>query len=538
MSAGNFGHGIQSQSPGFYNNPFAAQVAAQLALQNGGGIGCNDNGTGDAGDRARPAQGAQDPAGTLPSLLTPPPTQTGYHNAAAQGVGFGDGHIYGNVHGQGAFNHSERLFGQPQDLTRTTAMGVAREQQTIPQNVFPCNVGQQGGRTSQQNPYAMGSPPPYAPPVSASQQQEDVPMPHAHGVDAGTPSLLPGFVVTGMQRGMDLISGRGRFGPGLAGAQQAPGAEPRLIRNMRPNEHQQQFGTGATGSADGQGGAGVGGHGGNGRPPAGPGGDGSAAGPQFNRAANDAYFGLIQTVAATSEAVHALVNLQSAQGANQSTGRSDQGYRNLKPKKDLQRITASDAKTLMIELADFEVDLGELGIPVQSEPAYRQLRAQVQGRAKDVIDLELVRGEGLQLKRALDWDVEYSRPNHERDREGALLYRFLCEELAKAVRLTADKRLEICEELDDEAVMHNDSVAEAEAFLGRWRRARYLYHREGLVHDETAAEKCNRLVLQYQLPQVELDSTYNSLHLEERRQVKRFLQKRVSKSVSEDPSKS
>ena len=47
------------------------------------------------------------------------------------------------------------------------------------------------------------------------------------------------------------------------------------------------------------------------------------------------------------------------QAANLGSG-SDQGYRHLKPKKDLQKITAGDAKTLMIELADFEVDLGEL----------------------------------------------------------------------------------------------------------------------------------------------------------------------------------
>ena len=59
----------------------------------------------------------------------------------------------------------------------------------------------------------------------------------------------------------------------------------------------------------------------------------------------------------------------------------------------------------MIELADFEVDLGELGIPIQSEAAYRQLRAVCQGRARDVIDLELVRGAGLRLKMTLNWEV-------------------------------------------------------------------------------------------------------------------------------------
>ena len=99
-----------------------------------------------------------------------------------------------------------------------------------------------------------------------------------------------------------------------------------------------------------------------------------------------------------------------------------------------------------------------------------------------------------------------------RDRCGGMLYKFLCGTLAVAVRLTPDRRLEICEELDDEAVMHNDSVAEAEAFLSRWRRARYIYHREGLVKPETASQKCNRL-LRYDLPKSELDDIYHQVPL-------------------------
>ena len=81
--------------------------------------------------------------------------------------------------------------------------------------------------------------------------------------------------------------------------------------------------------------------------------------------------------------------------------------------------------------------------------------------------------------------------------------------------------------------MLNDSVTEAEAFLGRWRRARYLFHREGLVKDESAADKCNRLQREFKLPRYELDSLYTALRLEERKETRRFLQKRVSKSVSD-----
>ena len=102
----------------------------------------------------------------------------------------------------------------------------------------------------------------------------------------------------------------------------------------------------------------------------------------------DAFAGLVQTVAATSEAVAGLANaFRNDRGQNPQA----ECYRHLKPKKDLQKITAIDAKTLMIELADFEVDLGELGVPTQSEAAYRQLRAVYQGRTLDVVDLELVR---------------------------------------------------------------------------------------------------------------------------------------------------
>ena len=114
----------------------------------------------------------------------------------------------------------------------------------------------------------------------------------------------------------------------------------------------------------------------------------------------DALQAIAQSVTAANEAVAALATvLQGNAGSNSQ----DQGYRHLKPKKDLQKITAADAKTLMIELADFEVDLGECGVPVQSEAAYRQLRAVCQGRARDIVDLELVRGNGAMRLQELNY---------------------------------------------------------------------------------------------------------------------------------------
>ena len=37
--------------------------------------------------------------------------------------------------------------------------------------------------------------------------------------------------------------------------------------------------------------------------------------------------------------------------------------------------------------------------------------------------------------------------------------------------------------------MHGDSVQEAEAFLTRWRQARYLMYREGLIGPSAADEQ-------------------------------------------------
>ena len=55
----------------------------------------------------------------------------------------------------------------------------------------------------------------------------------------------------------------------------------------------------------------------------------------------------------------------------------------------------------MLELDQFGVDLGELGVHLQTEAAYRQLRAQCSGKARDVLDLELGMPCGKSLKLAL-----------------------------------------------------------------------------------------------------------------------------------------
>ena len=64
----------------------------------------------------------------------------------------------------------------------------------------------------------------------------------------------------------------------------------------------------------------------------------------------------------------------------------------------------------MIELAQFEVDIGELGANRQTEVAYRQLRACAVGKARGVLDLALVQGLGAQMKKPFGYDSKQRCP--------------------------------------------------------------------------------------------------------------------------------
>ena len=180
----------------------------------------------------------------------------------------------------------------------------------------------------------------------------------------------------------------------------------------------------------------------------------------------------------------------SGSGGQDGQG-SFEGYRSLKPKKDMTKIRAADARSLMIELAQFEVDLGELGVPVASEASYRHLRAMAEGKAKEVIDLQTVSGQGEQVKDELERLTAGAGTRDQRDQLGGALYAHFVSELQKAVRLTPERRLQITEQVYAEATMQGDSVAEAELFLSKWRRARHLMYKEHLVHKFTAEENYN-----------------------------------------------
>ncbi len=98
---------------------------------------------------------------------------------------------------------------------------------------------------------------------------------------------------------------------------------------------------------------------------------------------------LIQSLGQSAVNTNASVNHMAQVLADQAGSRDgNQGYRALKPKKDMTRISADNARILMTELMQFEVDLNELGLVCMSGAAYRQLRAMCEGKANDVLNIE------------------------------------------------------------------------------------------------------------------------------------------------------
>ena len=209
----------------------------------------------------------------------------------------------------------------------------------------------------------------------------------------------------------------------------------------------------------------------------------------------------------------------------------NQGYRALKPKKEMTRVTGADARVVMSEFAQFEVDLNELGLSQNSEAAYRQLRAMTEGKAKDVVDLSLVQGTGLQLIDQLNLMTQQKAPQMQRDFVGARLYNLCKGNIEDSVRLTATKRLQIAEEIYNEAKMFEDTPREAEAFLARWRRARYLMYKEGLVGPDTQ-QIIGNLGMQGTDPGM-IQVIEQALGNSQRREMNNFLEHRLSESVYE-----
>ena len=172
-------------------------------------------------------------------------------------------------------------------------------------------------------------------------------------------------------------------------------------------------------------------------------------------------------------------------GSTRDGSGSAGGYGTLKPKKDMTKITAENARGLMVELDQFEIDLGEIGAPMRSEEAYRQLRAMADGNARDVLNLEIEYGAGKALKMQLDAAVAAGAAKTVKDEIGGRLFNLCIQKLEDSVHLTRQKRIEIAQLVDKEAVMHGDGPKEAEQLLRRIRKSRRLLLKEGLMRAPT-----------------------------------------------------
>ena len=228
----------------------------------------------------------------------------------------------------------------------------------------------------------------------------------------------------------------------------------------------------------------------------------------------------------------ALANTMAQQNTPGYSGPPEnRGFRSLKRKSDLSFITAGSPKVLMIELYQFELDLGEVGLSPHTEAGFRQLKAQAQDKARSVLDLALAEEPGLTYKRQLDYACMNYAPEATRNQLGSRLYLYCVGKLEDACRLTNAKRVEIAMEIDSEAKMNGDSVAEAELFMERWRKSRFLLLKEGLipVSPQVVIDQMNN---EGNSPEMK-DMVFRQLDVAYQKEITRFMDKRVSPSIME-----
>ena len=131
-------------------------------------------------------------------------------------------------------------------------------------------------------------------------------------------------------------------------------------------------------------------------PPGPPGGPGSflgsyGAAPQPSRPPSggspgiDPYAGIGEAMMQTQQSLQMLAAVMTDDRRRRDT---QQGYRQLKPKRDVSAVTASSREGLIDELTQFEIDMNEVGMNMFSEASFFQLRAISSGRVKDVIEYE------------------------------------------------------------------------------------------------------------------------------------------------------
>ena len=196
-------------------------------------------------------------------------------------------------------------------------------------------------------------------------------------------------------------------------------------------------------------------------------------------------------------------------------------------------MSAATAKILMLEEVQFRIDCGELGIQAESEAGFRQLRSCASERAKDVIELYLVEGEGKGVCAILDLvpdPMDPARSQEHRNQAGGYLVTQILQRLEAAVHLTPERRTQIAVEIDGEARMLGDTAADAEQFQTRWRRARYVLHAAGLIPNT------DQLVsrLNYQgVTAADQVLVREAIESSKRKEMNEMLEKRISPSVFE-----
>jgi hypothetical protein len=160
--------------------------------------------------------------------------------------------------------------------------------------------------------------------------------------------------------------------------------------------------------------------------------------------------------------------------AEESTKRqANQGYRSLKPKRDVTQIRCNDAPTFMEEIMCFETDLHELGVTTTGEAAFFQLRAVAIDHGRDVLDFALSREPMFPLHtQAMSAQTgDKLLPNGEPGRGYVratcfeALYQYAIIELKKSVNLTEEKVVDMATKKRDAAKMRGNTVSDARQFL-------------------------------------------------------------------------
>jgi hypothetical protein len=206
-------------------------------------------------------------------------------------------------------------------------------------------------------------------------------------------------------------------------------------------------------------------------------------------------FAALTNASLTSTAMlHELGGIISQQATRQQ---ANQGYRTLKPKRDITQVTCATAELLMAELIDFEIDLQELGVRQRAEAAFFQLRAVCQGQAKDIFELALVSEPMQSMHQQAHWfpqGDEYTEQGMQgrgycRTQALQALYTMIIAQLRAAVNLTDQRMEQFADDRSGAARMRGETADDAITFLKEFRQSRLARMRAGLIpHDPSVLQ--------------------------------------------------